>query len=194
MANNCDYECRVYGKDRAKVEQFVNALKYKDLKDGYFMCRIFSAYSDEIYQTDDGIFVCEVSGDCAWSVGGCMIDTGYGTWRGMAYGEPHFEVWRDYNGEICYSNLGVTAPMLCKILGVAVEIWSKESGCAFQEHFVIDDCGEVLESDSCHWEEGYDEDENGDYIDTNPEKDVGGFEDYGEYEDPSTLLVREEEE
>ena len=190
MANNCDYECRVYGKDKAKVEQFVKAMKYKDLKDGYFMCRIFYANATEIYEDENGIFVCSVDGYCAWSVGECMIDTNYGTWRGMAYGEPHFEVWRDWNGEICYSNIGVTAPMLCKILGVAVEIWSRECGCEFQERFLINDCGEMVVCDKCNWKQGYDTDEVGEFVDLNPEKDEGGFDDYGEYEDPSTLLVK----
>lgn len=208
MANDCEYTARVFGRNRETVEQFVAAMKYRDLENGYYMCRIFEAECGEdcIWRTDDGIWVAEVTGYCAWSVGGCMIDTGYGDWRGMDYGEPKFHVWRDDDGGIRYSNIGVTASMLCRALGVAFEVFSEEPGCEFQEHYAVSPNGDIFISECAHWEEGTDYyDESGKllteaeaakdyaYCERNEDKDIGGIPDWGMFMSPSSALNGEEE-
>ena len=138
----------------------------------------------------DGFFHTTVSGDCAWSVDGCMISKGYFEWRGAEYGDPEFCVYRNWQGELCYANLPMTMPMLCKTLDCGVEIWSDECGCEFQEHFIVNHKGEMVESEVTKWVQGYDEKENGDF-EWNPEKDEGGFEDYGQFAD-NTYIYGEE--
>jgi len=191
MANDCSYLCQIASKNKEAVEQFVKALQYKDFKNGYYMCRIFDAQCENGIQCDEnGIYFAEVDGYCAWSVEGCMIAETYGKFRGMEYGEPKFHVFRD-GKDICYANIGMTASMLCKKLGCGFEVWSKECGNCFQEHFVVNAEGEVVVADTRHWEEGYDTDESGQWTDPNPEKDVGGFSDWGDFMDAYELTVTE---
>jgi len=189
MANNCFYHCRIVGKNRENVRQFADAFKYKDFTRGYYLCRIFSADDDGIFEDGD-YFCCDVTGDCAWSAHECMMDQSYGKWRGMDYGNPVFQVWRT-GGEIRYSNIAVTIHMLCKLLDCGCEIWSKESGMGFQEHFLVNHEGETIQEEACKWVEGYDVDENGQWIKDNPEKDVGGWDEWGENEFASTIYSGE---
>ena len=77
---------KIVGKNKKAVMQAALALKYKDFKDGYHLCRIFSANITNA-QEDGDFFTAEVSGDCAWSVSACMFDAGYAAWRGYKLGE-----------------------------------------------------------------------------------------------------------
>lgn len=181
MANKCNYNCRIVGKTRESVQQIINAMRQKDFKNGYYLCRIFSADQDNDIIEKDWLFYAEIHGDCAWSVSDCMIDDDYFKWRGANIGEPKFCVFRNWREEICYNNIAMTMPMLCKALNCGVEIWSDECGLEFQEHYIINHEGELVEADTTRWVQGYNTDENGDFVDYNPEKDEGGFEDYGTF-------------
>lgn len=184
---------KIVGRNKEAVMQAAHALQYKDLKDGYYLCRIFSA---EMANTEekDGFFAVEVSGDCAWSVSACMFDDGYASWRGLKLGEQSPNHFKDWQGKDCFTNEFVTMPILCKRLGVGVEIWSKEPGCAFQEHYRIDHNGEVDINETVYWNEGWDEDEDGNYTEPNPKKDRGGFDDYGSYSENEEIYGEEDAE
>lgn len=186
MANNCDYMLRFVGKDRAKVERAAKIMAYQDFERGYHLCRIFNAWKEDVIEEGNGFFSVDVSGDCAWSVASCMFDEEYGNMHGR-YGDPQFHVFRDWEGELCYANLLITMPMLCKELGVGVEIWSKESGIGFQEHFIVNSDGEIVEHNCVDWTEGYDVDDDGEYGEPNPEKDEGGFTSWGDYFEVETI-------
>lgn len=193
MANDCSYMLKIVGKRKDAVMQAALALKYKDFKDGYHFCRIFSA---EITNTEEkgDFFTAEVSGDCAWSVDSCMFDESYAAWHGCKLGEKqpnHFKDWSD--GE-CFTKEFVTMPILCKKLGVGVEIWSSESGCEFQEHYRIDHNGDVNCNESVHWREGWNVDAEGNWTEPNPEKDEGGFDDFGEYSTNEEIYGEEDAE
>ena len=93
-------------------------------------------------------------------------------------------MFESYDSEtgVCFANIRVTAEWLCKELGVTFEIWTKEEGCCFQEHYYIDENGERIIDDCVKYEPGHDYDEEGNIIDRNEDKDVGGFKNWGEWE------------
>lgn len=193
MANDCAYILKIVGKDKEAVMQTALALDYKDFKDGYYLCRIFSA---DITDTEecDGFFAVEVAGDCAWSVNSCMFDESYPSWRGLKLGEQKPKHFKDWLGKECFIKEFVTMPVLCKKLGVGVEIWSSEPGCEFQEHFRVDHNGDVNYNECILWHEGWDVDEEGNYLEPNPEKDEGGFDDFGEYSTCGEIYGEEDAE
>ena len=193
MANDCNYMLKIVGKRKDTVMQAALALKYKDFKDGYHLCRIFSADITDTEEKGD-FFTAEVSGDCAWSVDACMFDESYSAWHGCKLGEKQPNRFKDWQGNDCFTSEFVTMPILCKRLGVGVEIWSSEAGCEFQEHYRIDHNGEVNYNETVHWHEGWDVDENGDWTEPNPEKDEGGFDDYGEYSENEEIYGEEDVE
>lgn len=192
MANDCEYMLKIVGKDKEAVMQAALALDYKDFKDGYHLCRIFSADMTDT-EEKDGFFALEVAGDCAWSVNACMFDENYASWRGAKLGEQNPSHFKDWQGKDCFTKEFVTMPILCKRLGVGAEIWSKEPGCAFQEHYRVGRNGEVNINERVSWHEGWDEDEDGNWTLPNPEKDEGGFDDYGSYSENEEIYGEEDE-
>ena len=190
MANDCAYMLKIVGKRKDAVMQAALALKYMDLKNGYYLCRIFSADITDAGEKGD-FFTAEVSGDCAWSVNACMFDESYASWRGLKLGEKEPRNFKDWQGNDCFTKEFVTMPILCKRLGVGVEIWSKEPGCEFQEHYRIDHSGEISCDETVHWREG---DDGCDWNDPNPEKDEGGFDDWGSYSDNEEIYGGEGDE
>lgn len=174
MANNCDFVARIVGK-KDSVKQFANAIQYKDAKDGYCFARIFESFVLDEYEDDDR-YIIELGGDCAWSVHSCFMDGGY-----TSSDAPDFLKPVEYNTNNIKYFTYVTAEWLCKKLGVKFEAWSREPGECFQEHMGVDEDGVRVIEECVDWTEGYDEDENGDWLDYNPAKDTGGFADYGKW-------------
>lgn len=193
MANDCSYMLKIVGKRKDAVMQAALAMQYEDFKDGYYLCRIFSA---DITDTEekDGFFTVGVAGDCAWSVNACMFDESYASWRGAKLGKGPRHLFKNWRGRDCVTEEFVTIPILCKKLGVGVEIWSKEPGCELQEHYRVDHNGEINYNETVHWHEGWDEDDEGNYIEPNPDKDEGGFDDFGEYSTCEEIYGEEDAE
>ena len=181
---------KIVGKDEEAVMQAALALQYKDFKDGYHLCRIFSS---DITDTEekDGFFAVEVAGDCAWSVNSCMFDESYASWRGAKLGEQNPSHFKDWQGKDCFTKEFVTMPILCKRLGIGVEIWSREPGCAFQEHYMVGHNGKVCCDEVVYWHVGWDVDDDGNYLEPNPEKDEGGFDNYGGYSGNEEIYGKE---
>lgn len=193
MANNCEYTAMIVGRRRKDVERFIRILDYRDMEEGLCCRRTFSvARADGIQKVVD-FYKTGIFGDVAWSVGGCWIspilmpgeeDHSYPNGKPMNH---HFT----HDRKKCFSNLRVTVPQICKLLDCAMEVWSKEPGMGFQEHYLIDHDGELVIEDVTDWAEGnYEEDLNThEMIQTSPE--LGGFDDYGDFRPPDTLYGRD---
>lgn len=129
MPNYCFYDLNITGKPD-DVERVVNALKaeynYTDpasVKHEH-LYRVFEAevYHDE---TDEfGVKTTGVRGNCAWSVGSCMMggQSGY---------------YSDFEKRYGKDNKGTCLENLTKETNTIVEIYSEETGCCFQEHIVV---------------------------------------------------------
>lgn len=191
MANNCSYMMRIVGKTEESVSRFIRVLQYKDYApgNGLYLARIFSAETTDPIYKDGDLFVGEVVGDCAWGIACCMSGETNSYYADSSH-SPMFSVWRGIeDGEIRFANIDTTVPMLCELLDVGVEIWSEEPGMGFQEHWIVSrENGENYDQgiECVNWTEGYDEDENGE-CERNPNKDEGGFDDYGIYLSPNEL-------
>ncbi len=184
---------KIVGKDKEAVERAIAVLQYKDYgmkgSKGLYRPRIFSCYTtEEMYMSKTGLFVGSVSGDCAWSVKCCMAKGPMTYYADELIHEPKFHVFKDWQGHICYANILTHLQDLCKELGVACEIYSEEPGCEFQEHWIVDHLGNDAGVECVPWKEGYDTDEEGNWVGPNPEKNEGGFGDqYCKFLSPESL-------
>lgn len=125
MANCCMYTIKATGK-MEDVKEFVRMLKWKGTPPNEGFGRIMSAYVSCEEPLEEGLFSCEVEGDCAWSIRSSMLNID-----------------------------GKRNPSLeteTKRLNLAVEAYSQESGCCFQEHFLIVK-GEILTNECLDWYE-----------------------------------------
>lgn len=187
MANNCVFDMRITGKEDA-IKEFIALLSWTGKFEDCGLGRTYSFDAEELEETAlPGVFAVTGYGDCAWSILTAMC--------------------REYRGD---------APSLeseTERLGLVVEIYSSEPGCAFQEHYIfvkgnciLDDCVDYEE----HWIEGYDSlDEYNKEFDTDFTEDmidddgnvcIGGFGDeYANFADMSnyfkepTYVVSQEE-
>lgn len=132
MANNCDFELMVRGKQE-NVDTFFRYLTDYDNSPKNF-ARIFSAEIDSESVNDEGIKTMMIFGDCAWSVYSCMCE-----------------------GEYTYFSEGDRVKLTClreatAELNLEVEIRSKEDGMGFWEHIhykngecICEDCGDLID-------------------------------------------------
>ena len=99
--------------------------------------RVFNAEETMRMSYDDteDIITATLSGDCAWSVATCMLEGGY-------------QVQFNRDGR-CN---GTTLEKETKRLGLVVEIYSEECGCAFMEHYIIAS-GEFIVNETVEWSE-----------------------------------------
>ena len=146
MPNYCDYEMIVKGK-KENVEEFVRVIKtdyeYDDVGNckceaGRHLWRVFEANSD-ILDIEDGMSVANIWGYCAWSVYSCMFD-GDGTYQ---HDRPN--------------RCGTTLQIESTNLGLEIEVYSKEPGICFMEHYYIDN-GEVTINECVDYKEWYTDD------------------------------------
>lgn len=151
MANDCFYLARIAGENKDNVDQFFHAMQFRDMKNGYFMYRVYMAESAGRH-LNSGIWVRNVDGFCAWSVRDCMMTKAYGEFHGVNYGDPAFKVFRDQSGSICYANIGMTAQDLCKNLNCRFEIWSRDPLGGFQEHFLLNGSGKIEMAEKISWD------------------------------------------
>ena len=148
MPNYCDYEMRVQGK-KENVEEFVRVIKtdyhYDDAGNckceaGRHLWRVFEA-NDDMVDIEDGMAVANIWGYCAWSVFSCMFD-GDGTYQ-------------QDRPDSCGTTLQIESKNLC----LDIEVYSKEPGMCFMEHYYIDngeitvdECVEYAEYCICDYE------------------------------------------
>ena len=169
MANNCFYTMNAVAKDKAVLERLLDIMNYRDNE--YCIYRCFSA--DMVGETEeDGFYRMEISGYVAWSC-------------------TH---WFDHEEEL--GNKGstgahyVTLDILCRKLGIGIELFSEECGCQFQEHYMVDHNGNVLWNERVEWTQEW-EDEDGNELDEPIE--TGGFDYYCQFDDSACIYGEEEE-
>lgn len=124
MANNCLFDYKIVGKEE-NVDELIRMMKWQGEFEDSGLGRIYEIWDDEKVDRRDGTVAVLGYGDCAWSVLTAM---------------------RNYGGR---------APSLeseTERLGLKIEIYSSEPGCAFQEHVIIDN-GKVIEEECVDYEE-----------------------------------------
>lgn len=134
MANICSFVMKVRG-EKEGIEQFYKALSQEGK---IWMGRGAEA---DISFNDDGAAL--MSGWCKWSIASALIDNAISMRT-----EP--ERWHHEPGdeELEY----ITLYEACKRWNLAMEVYSEEGGCQFQEHFVCDR-GDVICEECVDWEE-----------------------------------------
>ena len=145
MPNLCCFEMNVQGT-KERVENFIKVIKANyDYNSDTCECdydrhlfRVFEAdvFSDTINESN--IRTIEIVGQCAWSVYSCMCEGG-----STYYND--FKTEKGFKGTTLQKE---------SALGLAIQVYSEESGCAFQEHFVYVN-GETIAEECIDWEENY---------------------------------------
>ena len=134
MPNICGYSMSITGKE-SQVNELIQIMQndYDGTpNEPLHLWRVFSAEEVSREVKDDLVTVL-ISGDCAWSVGTCMFEGGY---------QAQFNANNERNG--------TTLEKETKRLGLAVEIYSEECGCAFMEHYIVAS-GNIIEDECVEW-------------------------------------------
>lgn len=165
MANCCFYTMKAVSKDENALKRLVKIMNYEDTE--YYIYRCDSA---DLVWTDkeDDFFVYKICGYVAWSAS---------HWFGCY--EHNDEHHRIENGAHY-----ISLDLLAKCLGIAVEIYTEESGCCFQEWIMCDHNGDE-QSDTVEWTEQW-QDEDGNDLDE-PIEDGGFGDDYCNFNDASVI-------
>ena len=144
MPNYCDYSMCVKGT-KENVEEFIKVIQadydYNNMKFNYkrHLFRVFEAHCDELEQLDEDVYQALISGYCAWSVSSCMLEHGY---------------YRDIKARHPKEFRGTTLKKESKRLNLAIEVYSEECGCEFQEHYIFID-GQTKASECVDYHEYY---------------------------------------
>ena len=142
MPNYCNYSMCVKGK-KENIEEFVKVIQahydYNTMEFSHdrHLFRVFDAYYDEIEELADNSYQVVINGCCAWSVISCMFEDGY---------------YSDIKERFPNDCRGTTLPIESKRLNLDIEVYSDESGCCFQEHYVVIK-GDVVCEESVDWYE-----------------------------------------
>lgn len=137
MPNICEFEMLIKGSvdNLKKANEIINAdYEYdenglKSCNADFHVCRTWP-YSDLEHELDFESGSIKIYGDCAWSVSTCMFEQGY---------------YKDLKHR---SNSRVTTiPIMSEMYDLDFEIYSKEYGMCFQEHYIVRK-GEI-ELDEC---------------------------------------------
>lgn len=167
MPNICLYSMCVKGK-KENIEEFIKVIQadydYDKMKFTHdrHLFRVFSADDNGIEQVDDNdVYEVIINGDCAWSVGSCMFESYY-------YNSLKERFPNEFRG--------TTLQIESERLGLDIEVYSEESGCCFQEHYVICN-GDIVVDESEDWYEYY----------------IGDYETKAEAEEDLGITITDEE-
>lgn len=122
MANYCYFTMKVTGK-KENVKELIEMMKWEGRFKENGLGRIYWVDEYDNYE-EDGLFISKITGDCAWSVICSMMED---------------------------SGNKITLETESKRLNLVIEVFSEESGCCFQEHYLIVN-GEVVINDSVDYE------------------------------------------
>lgn len=141
MANICDFQMYVRG-NHADIQKFYDAMCQKGT---IYMGR--GAEADIEFQNENKAII---TGWCKWSVRSAMVTNA----ESMS-AQPGQWYW----GEGINANdlEFITLFEACKKWHLDMEVYSEESGCCFQEHFVVID-GELVCEECVEWNEYWIED------------------------------------
>ena len=150
MPNYCDYTMKVTGKSKESLEEFVSIIKANyDYDKGEIpvrhFCRVFDAYSGEIIDKEDGIYEVDIDGYCAWNAYSCFSKGAH------TYHDYINKTFRSRSRATCIQNE-------CRRLNLFVEIFTEETGMAFQEHIICSPKG-ILKTEykNIHFNENEDD-------------------------------------
>lgn len=136
MANICGFSMCIRGKHE-DIEAFYNAMTQNG---NIYMGR--GADADIKYEDEDLAFI---DGWCKWSIQSAMIDNAISMRT-----EPNMWYWGD---GVDASNLEfITLFEACKKWNLDMEVYSEESGCCFQEHYICSN-GDVICDECVEWNE-----------------------------------------
>ena len=128
MPNYCYYQMCVRGT-KENIERFINVIQADynystmEFSNDRHLFRVFEADYDKIEKLDENDYRVIISGDCAWSVSGCMLNEH----RSSYYSRIKEQYPNDFRG--------TTLPKESKRLHLDIEVYSEECGEAFQEHY-----------------------------------------------------------
>lgn len=143
------------------LEEFANILNaHYDYNDMTFshkphMFRIFDVYDSEYYKIDGLRYQADFMIECAWSLSSCMFNH---------HQYSYYQTIKDTYKENFF---GTTITEVAKKLNLQIEMSSEEGGMGFQEHYIIDNYGNVLENECYNYFEEYigEYDSFNDYVD-----------------------------
>lgn len=153
MPNICDFDMLVEGKKKdidtftkwleADYHYFVDdsGVPKLECSSDYHFYRVFDVYYDEIDAEDDEVIRQVISGDCAWSVTVCMLRN----CGSLYYKRSEDDEFKDIRKDIDL----IEASWL---LNLKIEVYSKESGMCFAEHYLIDN-GKMIIDDCTEYQE-----------------------------------------
>lgn len=150
MPNYCNYYMRVVGKKRENVKEFIEVMNADyNYRTGEFsaprhMFRVFDATpvfddSEDGIREDNGTFITELMGDCAWSVYCCMCAGDFTYYNQLAL--EYQDIFR-----------GTTLQEESERLNLSIEVFSSEPGMCFSEHLLYKN-GEEIADESCEYAE-----------------------------------------
>lgn len=137
MANICSFSMKVRG-EHDNIEKFYNAMMQNGT---IYMGR----GADAEINYDDEECSAQIDGWCKWSVVSAMV-----TNAESMRSEPDMWCWGD--GKTSEEREFITLFEACKKWNLDMEVYSEESGCCFQEHYVFVD-GELICEECVEWNE-----------------------------------------
>lgn len=160
MENRLEYQCKLWEKEVEKSEilnefeeefnKFKKGFDFESFKDfqklsskrdnfpkGNHFFRIFDfiKYNEGI--TENGEYIINAYGDCAWSLLSCVLEDGY------------YSSWKEFEGKDWFKGTCLEK-VYEKFPNLKIEMFSEESGCQFSEHILInedgflDECEELI--------------------------------------------------
>ena len=165
MANCCLYEMCAVSKDENALKKLLDIMQYKD--NDYYIYRCWSA-EGEIYKDGD-YYIVNLTGDVAWS---CS------NWFGSVEDKNDLIIKNENGNEVRGTAHYITLDLLAKKLGIGIEVYAEESGCCFQEHYLVNHLGEFIFNETEEWQEIWCDDDGNELDEP---KEIGGFDYYGEF-------------
>lgn len=166
MANNCYYRMKAVADNEDALKRFVEIMKYND--DEFFIYRCFNADAEGEIQKENELFSLIITGDVAWS---CV------KWFD---GVEDFDCKaQNLDGTLRNNSHYITLDLLCNKLGIGLEVWSQESGCEFEEHYIVNRKGEIVINEEEVWSQDWWDEENN--CEREEPIEIGGFDDWGSF-------------
>lgn len=155
MPNICDFDMKVEGrkKDIDTFAEWLDAdynyyvddsgVPRAECSSDHHFHRVFNVYRDESDAKEDEITTELIYGDCAWSVAVCML---------RHSGSSYYNRGADDVFRYIYNDIDLVESSW--LLHLKIEVYSKEPGMCFAEHYLIDN-GKMIIDDCTEYSELY---------------------------------------
>ena len=145
MANICDFSMMVKGK-KENIEKFIDMMEQKGT---VWMGRGADVDFTEIEEVENGKCRCQIDGTTKWSVESSMI-------LNAVFMREHPDMWAFGEGVDKTKLSFITLYEACEQLELAMEVYSEELGCGFQEHYLFNE-GQLMIDEVVEYTEEYNE-------------------------------------